>query len=189
MAARVDRQPTVGAGGTARSEHPFSLPGERHDLLRRGPEPGGGQGGGIVVLVLWGLPGDDDEQPAVLVITQTELADGPFRVAGVSGRRLDALGRRPQPLSFEELADADDQTLDVELLTIEDDGLTLPAGAQEELAPPRRTDRPDADAVNGIEVYASRHGVRVPFCTIREVVSSHTLLLVSRSGPGGKLAA
>lgn len=189
MAARVDRQPAVWAGGAAGREHPFSLPGERHDLLRRGPEPGGGEGGGVVILALWGLPGDDDKQPAVLVIAETELADRPFGVAGVSRRRLDALGRRPQALSFEELANADDQTLDVKLLTIEDDGLTLPAGAQEELALPWWTKRPDADAVNGIEVYASRHGVRVPFCTIREVVSSHTLPLVSRSRPGGKLAA
>src|SRR5262249_56151313 len=119
MAGRAEGEAGVWAGGAARREDPFCLPGERHGLLRRGPEAGGGEAGGIIVLALRGLPRDDDKQPAVLVVTETKLTDRPFWVAGVGGRQLDALRRRPQTLSFEELADADHQPLDLELLPLQ----------------------------------------------------------------------
>ena len=129
MASGVDRKPAVGAGGASGREDGLRLPGEGHHLFRRGPEPGGGQAGGIIVFGRRRLPRDDDEEAPVLVVPETELADSPFGVAWVRRRKLHALGRRPEPLRLQKLANANDQTLDVELLTIEDDGLVLSAGA------------------------------------------------------------
>ena len=168
MATRVDRQPAVGAGGTAGREHALRLPGECHHLFRSDPEAGRGQAGRVIIRVLGCLSGDDDEKAPALVVAKPELADGPFGVSRLSRRQLNAFRRRAQALGLEELADADDQALDMELLTVEHEVVFGPACPQEELALARSTYGADADPIHGIEVYASGHGVRVPFCTICE---------------------
>src|SRR5256885_14019484 len=70
MARGVDGQSAVRAGGPPGREPPLRLTGELHHLLRRGPEPGRGEPVRVLVLFLRRLPGDDDEQPLALVVSE-----------------------------------------------------------------------------------------------------------------------
>src|SRR5258708_38800343 len=85
MAAGVDGQSAVRAGGTPGGEHALRLPGERHHLLGGGPEPRGRQLVRALVLVGRGLPRHDHELPLALVVAETELPDGPLRIARLLG--------------------------------------------------------------------------------------------------------
>src|SRR5215831_6578330 len=157
MATGVDGQAAVRARGSAGREHPLRLAREGHDLLRSRPEAGRRQAAGVVVLVLGLLARHDHEQPLALVVAEPELTHDPLRLAGLRRRHLHGLGRGAQALGLQELPDADDQALDVELFAVDDEGLAGVAGAQEELPASWWTDGADADAVDRVEVYASSH--------------------------------
>src|SRR6266700_6736155 len=159
MTTGVDGEPAVGAGGPAGRQDPLRLSRERHHLLGGRPEARGRERVRVLglVLALRRLPGDDDELPLALVVAQAQLADRPLGIARLLRRRLQALRRGTEALGLEQLAHPDHQSLDVKLLAVQDDRLAAAAGSQEELAPPGRADRADADAVDRVEVYASSH--------------------------------
>src|SRR5258708_3587390 len=88
MAAGVDGEPAVRAGGASGRQHALRLAGEGHHLLRAGPEASGGQLVWVVFLIRRRLPGDDDEPALVLVVAEAQLADRPLGLARLLGRRL-----------------------------------------------------------------------------------------------------
>src|SRR5215472_10072025 len=187
VAAWVDGEPAVGTGRATGREHALGLRGERLHLLGGGPEAGGGQLLRVVVLVLGRLPGDDDEPLPVLVVPEAELADAPLGLSGLRRRDLGLLRSRPEPLGLEELPDADDQALDVELLAVQDEGVAAAGCGQEELAPTGRTDRADADPVDRVEVYASSHWCESTLPHARRTPGGAAAPMVSGRMPGGKL--
>src|SRR5207237_1172283 len=111
------------------------------------------------VLVLGRLPRHDHRHLAALVVPEPELADRPLDLTGLSGRSGLAGQARVKPLRFQELEDARDQALNVELLAVEHDRLAPGGGAQEELPPAGRADGPDADGLQGVEIEAPGHSL------------------------------
>src|SRR5439155_9519878 len=132
ISAGVDGEAAIGALRTPGGHHRRGLSRELSQLLGARPATCRRQLALVGVLVLRRPPRHDHEHLAALVVPEPELADRPLDLTGLSGRSGLPGQAGVKPLCFQELEDARDQALNVELLAVEYDRLAPGGGAQEE---------------------------------------------------------
>src|SRR5258708_2539031 len=152
MAGGIHRQAAAWAQGAPCGQQVFRLFRESDDLLVAEPEANARGVLGLRLLAGGGLAGYQDEHLACFVVAETHLADLPL---GLPGREPSLAGnafRALDPLGFEHLVEANDQSLDLGLLARERQGASPPFGEQEEAPLAGFPDGSHSDVIDRIEL-------------------------------------